>query len=136
MTLVEILGIFFYVKQSSHNNVVFKVLMGLSVAPATWFQLTILKWCIFVKKYVEIRDRRVRNLLLRLDQEEALNYLRQTNTLPPKLVLENFDKSAAKIEITNENISTFGEITCSICITEFQSSDQANKLVCGHLFHT
>ena len=136
MTSVEILGIYFYVKQNSNNNVVFKVLMGLSVAPATWFQLTIVKWCIFVKKYVEVRDRRVRNLLLRLDQEEALNYLRQTNTLPPKLILENFDKSTEKIEITAENLAIFGEITCSICITEFQSTDQANKLICGHYFHT
>lgn len=77
MTVVEVLGVYFYIKQSSHNNVVFKVLMGLSVVPATWFQFTIMKWCMFVKKYVEIRDRRVRNLLLRLDQEEALQYLRR-----------------------------------------------------------
>lgn len=84
MTTIEAVGIFLYVKNWNNGElaVVFKTLMIISILPASWFQLTLLKWCIFVKKYVDIRERRVRNLLLRLDQEEALNITRANQPGP------------------------------------------------------
>jgi len=69
MTSVEIAGVCQYVIaiQPGDVNVGFYYIMGLSLIPATWFQVTILKWCIFVKKYVAIRERRVRQLLFRME---------------------------------------------------------------------
>jgi hypothetical protein len=56
-------------------------LMGVSIIPATWFQVTIIKWCVFVRKYVAIRERRVRQLLFRIEQQDALKLEMQTKCL-------------------------------------------------------
>ena len=65
MTIVEGLGIFLYYELLEDDidgelSIVFFVLMALALVPATWFQFTLIKWCIFVRKYVRLRERRVR----------------------------------------------------------------------------
>lgn len=62
MTSVEIAGLVQYTSAilPSDLNIGYYYIMGLSLIPATWFQITIFKWCLFVKKYIVIRERRVR----------------------------------------------------------------------------
>ena len=71
MTSVEITGIVLYSKdlriEGGHIPWAYFVLMGFALIPATWFQYTLIKWAIFVRKYTNLRNRRVRQLLIRMD---------------------------------------------------------------------
>ena len=70
MTSVEIASLSQYISvmDPDYINIGYYYIMGASLIPATWFQITIFKWCIFVKKYVQIRERRLRQLLFRMEQ--------------------------------------------------------------------
>jgi len=69
MTVVEVLGIYLYIKnwKSDNLNKIFFCLFAISLFPATWFQFTLGKWCVFVRRYVVVRERRVRQLLISMD---------------------------------------------------------------------
>ena len=78
MACVEVTGIYMYIVYWMQGiNILFKVLAFLSLLPANWFLFTLAKWCIFVRKYVRLRERRVNQLLFLLEQEEQLQFLRQ-----------------------------------------------------------
>ena len=60
MASVEISGIYLYITNWTNGiSNVFKVLALVSLLPANWFLFTLAKWCIFVRKYVRLRERRV-----------------------------------------------------------------------------
>lgn len=69
MVSVELAGLVQYIKVIDFGeiNTGYYYLMGSAIIPATWFQFTVIKWCIFVRKYVTIRERRVRQLLFRME---------------------------------------------------------------------
>lgn len=102
---------------------------------ATWFQFTIVKWCIFVRKAVMIRERRVQQLLHRLEQEDAINLFRQANRVSSRIAQDQLTTNSAEIKITEENKELFKDEVCSICISGFNAGDTARKLVCRHYFH-
>lgn len=81
MTITESVGIVFYVDllKTGCINTGYFYLMGIGLLPATLFQLSSLKWCVFVKKYVTLRERRVRNLLIRMEQQDQEAMLRRNN---------------------------------------------------------
>ena len=71
MASLEVAGITLIISHWSDGiSILFKVLALLSLLPANWFLLTLAKWCIFVRKYVRLRERRVNQLLFLLEQEE------------------------------------------------------------------
>lgn len=71
MASAEISGIYLYIKYWTQGiSILFKVLACISLLPANWFLFTLAKWCIFVRKYVRLRERRVNQLLFLLEQEE------------------------------------------------------------------
>jgi hypothetical protein len=61
MTIVELIGIFQYKNYwaTSEFYVGYYYLFGLALLVATWFQLTIMKWCCFVRRAINLRERRV-----------------------------------------------------------------------------
>lgn len=69
MTIVELIGIFQYkdLWNKGAFYVGFYVMFGIALLVATWFQYTILKWCCFVRTAINIRERRVQQLLIRLE---------------------------------------------------------------------
>ena len=68
MASVEVTGIYLYIKYWTDGiNILFKVLGFISLIPANWFLFTLAKWCIFVRKYVQLRERRVNQLLFLLE---------------------------------------------------------------------
>jgi hypothetical protein len=81
MTSTEIVGISLYVRLFNTGYVFrgYIYLMAVGLLPATWFQLTIIKWCLFLKKYVVLRERRIRNLLTRMEQQDQQIMLRRNN---------------------------------------------------------
>lgn len=71
MASLEVAGIALIIRNWSDGiSILFKVLAFLCLFPANWFLLTLAKWCIFVRKYVRLRERRVNQLLFLLEQEE------------------------------------------------------------------
>ena len=68
MAFVEVAEIYMYIMYWSQGiEIIFKVLALLSLLPANWFLFTLAKWCIFVRKYVRLRERRVNQLLFLLE---------------------------------------------------------------------
>ena len=68
MAFVEVAEIYMYIMYWSQGiAIIFKVLALLSLLPANWFLFTLAKWCIFVRKYVRLRERRVNQLLFLLE---------------------------------------------------------------------
>jgi hypothetical protein len=78
-------------------------MMGVGLLPATWFQINSLKWCIFVKKYVTLRERRVRNLLLRMEQQDQQAMLRWNNRHSAQVAIQKLEGSTDLIEVDEAN---------------------------------
>lgn len=137
MTTVEVVACCQYYRLWG-SGIIFEgffVLMALALLPATWFQFTIVKWCFFVRKYVALRERRVRQLIIRMDQEDAMHLIRLQHTQSAQVAQQQLDTLADQISITEDNKELYTEFTCSICISEFSPGDQVRKLVCKHYFH-
>ena len=60
MAGMEITGVYLFINYWSDGiGAMFKVLACLALLPANWFLFTLAKWCVFVRKYVRLRERRV-----------------------------------------------------------------------------
>ena len=72
ITTSEAIGIWLYCKYFSENVLYhgFYAMMAIAVLLSSWFQFTIIKWGFFVRKYIVIRERRVRQLIVRMEQED------------------------------------------------------------------
>lgn len=61
MTIVELIGLFqyknFWNQKAFYAG--FYAMFAIALLVATWFQFTIFKWCCFVRKAINIRERRV-----------------------------------------------------------------------------
>ena len=62
VTLVEIVGLVLYIRdfKSQHYSKTFFGMFVLSLVPTTWLQITLGKWMLWVRKYVRLREQRVR----------------------------------------------------------------------------
>ena len=87
VSIAELIGICqyknFWRKKAFYNG--YYGLFGCAMLVATWFQISIVKWCLFVRKAVNIRERRVQQLLHRLEQEDAINLFRQANRVSSRI---------------------------------------------------
>ena len=137
MTAAEALGVYLYVKLLNKGFVFqgFFYLMGAGLLPATWFQINSLKWCFFVRKYVLLRERRVRNILTRLEQQDQQQMLRRNNRNSAQVVIQRLESETDLIEVNEANQEIYKELTCSICISDFTQGDVIRKLNCKHYFH-
>ena len=67
MAAVEFAGILLFIKYWNAISLVIQILAFISLLPANWFLFTLARWCIFVRRYVRIRDRRMNQLLFLLE---------------------------------------------------------------------
>lgn len=70
MAAAELAGILLFINFWNEISIVIQILASISLIPANWFLFTLARWCIFVRRYVRIRDRRMNQLLFLLEQEE------------------------------------------------------------------
>ena len=99
MAAVEFAGILLFIKFWNEISLVIQILAFISLLPANWFLFTLARWCIFVRRYVRIRDRRMNQLLFLLEQEEQLNYIRRMRR-SPQVTLDSLSEKAEEITVT------------------------------------
>ena len=87
MTIIELIGIFQYKNYWEKQQfwLGFYVMFGISILVATFFQVKVIVDFCRVRKMISIRERRVQQQLIRLEQEDAYNLLRQVNRVSARL---------------------------------------------------
>lgn len=64
-----------------------------------------------------------------------MHLIRQANRVSSRQALELLVSNSEEIVVNQENAGLYEELTCSICISEFNPGDSVRKLVCRHYFH-
>jgi uncharacterized protein YlxW (UPF0749 family) len=87
MTIIELIGIFQYKNYWEKQQfwLGFYVMFGISILVATFFQVKVIVDFCRVRKMISGRERRVQQQLIRLEQEDAYNLLRQVNRVSARL---------------------------------------------------